>query len=188
MNRIIVFALLAAASTGSVAQASDDGPTEDGPPQRWGLGVGAILQNSPYAGEGMRVQPEWLFNFLRDPPKNAIRPFLHPELVYGDGNVPGDKLQVRMPTFPFSSEQITAVVRYFAAWDGQEYPYQTAHTHVPSPDQKLYVASHMNSAQHANCISCHYVGEFPVHAPAVHPRKMEFADGVAFKRTTVPLA
>jgi hypothetical protein len=121
-------------------------------------------QNAPpfLAGEGMRVQPEWLFNFLRDPPKNAIRPFLHPELVYGDGNVPGDKLQVRMPTFPFTSEQTTAIVRYFAGWDGQEYPYQTAHTHTPTPDQKLYVATHMNSAQHANCISCHYVGEFPV--------------------------
>jgi len=121
-------------------------------------------QNAPpfLAGEGMRVQPEWLFNFLRDPPKNGIRPFLHPEWLYGDGNVPGDKLQVRMPTFPFTSEQTTAVVRYFAAWDGQEYPYQTAHTHSPSTDQKLYVATHMNSAQDANCISCHFVGEFPI--------------------------
>jgi hypothetical protein len=82
--------------------------------------------------------------------------------VYGDGNVPGDKLQVRMPTFPLSSEQTTAIVRYFAEWDGQEYPYQAAHTNVPSSDQKLYVAVHMNSAQHANCISCHYVGDFPV--------------------------
>jgi cytochrome c2 len=121
-------------------------------------------QNAPpfLAGEGMRVQPEWLFNFLRDPPKNAIRPFLHPELVYGEGQVPGDKLQVRMPTFPFTSEQTTAVVRYFAGWDAQEYPYQTAQTNSPTPEQKLYVATHMNSAQHANCITCHYVGDFPV--------------------------
>jgi cytochrome c2 len=120
-------------------------------------------QNSPpfLTGEGMRVQPEWLFNFLRDPLKQAIRPYLHPEWVYGDGNVPGEKLQVRMPTFPFTSEQTTAVVRYFAEWDGQEYPYQTAQTHAPSSDQKLYVATHMNSAQHANCISCHFVGDFP---------------------------
>ena len=121
-------------------------------------------QNAPpfLTGEGMRVQPEWLFNFIRDPLKQAIRPHLHPEWVYGEGNVPGEKLQVRMPTFPFTSEQTTAVVRYFAEWDGQEYPYQTAQTHMPSSDQKLYVAVHMNSAQHANCITCHFVGEFPV--------------------------
>jgi cytochrome c2 len=121
-------------------------------------------QNAPpfLTGEGMRVQPEWLFNFLRDPLKQAIRPYLHPEWVYGDGNVPDGKFQVRMPTFPFTSEQTTAVVRYFAGWDGQEYPYQTAHTHSPSSDQRLYVATHMNSAQHANCISCHFVGDFPV--------------------------
>jgi hypothetical protein len=43
-----------------------------------------------------------------------------------------------------------------------EYPYQAAHTNVPSSDQALYVAVHMNSAQHANCISCHFVGDFPV--------------------------
>ena len=33
---------------------------------------------------------------------------------------------------------------------------------MPSTDQKLYAAAHMNSAQHANCISCHFVGEFSV--------------------------
>jgi hypothetical protein len=121
-------------------------------------------QNAPpfLAGEGMRVQPEWLFNFVRDPLKNAVRPYLHPEWVYGEGNVPGEKLQVRMPTFPFTSEQTTAIVRYFAGWDGQEYPYQTAQTHTPSTEQKLFVATHMNSVQHANCISCHFVGDFPL--------------------------
>lgn len=63
MKKVIVFALLGVASTGSLAQASDDSPTEEGPPQRWGLGVGAIAQNSPYAGEGMRVQPVPLISY-----------------------------------------------------------------------------------------------------------------------------
>jgi len=68
MNRFIVFALLAVASTGSMAQASDNssiehGPTEDGPPRRWGLGVGAIAKNSPYAGEGARFQPIPLISY-----------------------------------------------------------------------------------------------------------------------------
>lgn len=69
MNKVIVLALLAAASTGSMAQTapeSDDSPTEDGPPLRWGLGVGAIGQNSPYAGEGMRVQPIPLISYEGD--------------------------------------------------------------------------------------------------------------------------
>jgi hypothetical protein len=122
------------------------------------------MQNAPpfLTGEGMRVQPEWLFNFIRDPAKEGIRPFLHPEWVYGQGNVPADKLQVRMPTFPFTSEQTTAVVRYLAGWDGQQYPYQAPATHAPTTEQKLYVAAHMNSAQHANCITCHFVGDFPL--------------------------
>jgi outer membrane protein len=63
MKNVIVFALLAVASTGSMAQASDDSPTEDKPPLRWGLGVGAIAKNSPYAGEGLRVQPIPLISY-----------------------------------------------------------------------------------------------------------------------------
>jgi outer membrane protein len=69
MKTVIVFALLAVASTGAMAQAtppSDDSPTEDGPPLRWGLGVGAIAKNSPYAGEGMRVQPIPLISYEGD--------------------------------------------------------------------------------------------------------------------------
>jgi cytochrome c2 len=121
-------------------------------------------QNAPpwLTGEGMRVQSDWLFSFLRDPKANAIRPFLHPEWVWGEGSVPEDKLQVRMPTFNLSNEQRTAVVRYFAAWEQQDYPYQVPQANPLTTEQKLYVATHMNSAQDANCISCHFVGEFPV--------------------------
>lgn len=63
MKKITLFAVLAVASTGAMAQASEDSETEDGPAQRWGLGVGAILQNSPYAGEGLRVQPVPLISY-----------------------------------------------------------------------------------------------------------------------------
>jgi len=63
MNKVIAFALLAGASTGSMAQASEDSLTDDGPPQRWALGVGAIVQTSPYAGESMRVQPVPLISY-----------------------------------------------------------------------------------------------------------------------------
>jgi outer membrane protein len=47
-----------------MAQASDDSPSDDdGPSQRWALGVGAIVQTSPYAGESMRVQPVPLISY-----------------------------------------------------------------------------------------------------------------------------
>ncbi|MEZ4302746.1 MAG: c-type cytochrome, partial [Polyangiaceae bacterium] len=113
------------------------------------------------AGEGQRVQPEWLFSFIREPGKNGIRPWLHPEWAYGD-EVPNDKLALRMPTFGFSNEEVTAIVRYFASWDDQEYPYQVPKTKELSEEEKLYTLTHMLSADAANCISCHYAGEFPV--------------------------
>lgn len=117
---------------------------------------------APYLnGEGMRVQSEWLFTFLRDPGKNGIRPWLHPEWAYGQ-DVPADKMALRMPTFGFTHEEVTAIVRYFASWDGQEYPYQPQHTAEPSEQQKLYALTHMISTEAANCLSCHFQGEFPV--------------------------
>lgn len=67
MNKVLVLAMLAVASTGAMAQAGDDdSENEEGPPLRWGLGVGAIAQNSPYAGEGMRVQPIPLISYEGD--------------------------------------------------------------------------------------------------------------------------
>ncbi len=122
-------------------------------------------------GEGARVQPEWLFTFLRDPGAHGIRPWLHPEWAWGAA-VPDDKLAIRMPTFTFSSEQITAIVRYFASWDGQEYPYQAPATNELSEQQKLYALTHMNATDAANCLSCHYQGTFPVERGQTELAKM----------------
>ena len=117
---------------------------------------------APYlTGEGARVQPEWLFKFMREPGSNGIRPWLHPEWAYGDG-VPDDKRALRMPTFNLSSEQVTAIVRYFSVWDGQDYPYQAPQVADLTEQEKLYALSHMNSTEAANCLSCHFQGEFPV--------------------------
>jgi cytochrome c551/c552 len=128
------------------------------------LNVDAQARAPFLGGEGMRVQPEWLFAFLREPGKNGIRPWLHPEWAYGaePGSVPADKLALRMPTFNFSEEQVTAIVRYFASWDGQEYPYEAARARELSQADKTYALAHMISADDANCLSCHYQGEFPV--------------------------
>jgi cytochrome c2 len=134
-------------------------------------------------GEGARVQPEWLFTFLRDPSKNGIRPGVHPEWVYGEAE-PLEKMAVHMPTFPFSSEQATAVVRYFAAWEGAEYPYVQPHVKPLVGDEKLDALLHMNSSNDTggNCISCHFVGPFPVERGKTDLEKMGPNLGLVAKR------
>jgi hypothetical protein len=117
------------------------------------------------------VQPEWLFTFLREPGKHGIRPWLHPEWAWGT-SVPDDKYALRMPTFNFTHEEVTAIVRYFASWDGQEYPYQAPQVNELSEQQKLYTLTHMNAPDAGNCLSCHYQGEFPVERGRTELAKM----------------
>ncbi len=134
-------------------------------------------------GEGARVQPEWLFTFLRDPAKNGIRPGVHPEWVYGEAE-PLEKMAVHMPTFPFSSEEATSVVRYFAAWEGADYPYVQPKVRPLVSDEKLDALLHMNSSNDTggNCISCHFVGTFPVDRGKTDLEKMGPNLGVVYKR------
>ena len=58
----------------------------------------------PLVGEGRKVQSGWLHKFLLNP--HTIRP---PAVL-------------RMPKFNFESPQAAALVNYFAAVDGAEYP------------------------------------------------------------------
>ncbi len=60
----------------------------------------------PLIGEGTKVQSEWLHDFLLDP--HPIRP----------------AVILRMPKFNMSSDEATQIVRYFAAVQDAEYPYQ----------------------------------------------------------------
>lgn len=65
MKKHLLLALLAGASTTVMAQTAP--PVEDaqpeGPPSRWGLGIGAVASDSPYAGEGTRVVPVPLISY-----------------------------------------------------------------------------------------------------------------------------
>jgi outer membrane protein len=58
MKKLLLPLLLSALSFNAIAQTADvdDAMPEDGPP-RWGLGVAAIVKDSPYAGEGTQVRP-----------------------------------------------------------------------------------------------------------------------------------
>lgn len=69
MKNFLLFALLAGSSASALAQTTPptgDAPPEDGPPPRWGLGVGAIASDSPYAGEGRRINPIPLISYQGD--------------------------------------------------------------------------------------------------------------------------
>lgn len=78
MKQLLLFALLAGTSAGALAQTAPhsqnsdpensspedfDPEDDDGDGPRWGLGVGAVASDSPYAGEGLRVQPIPLISY-----------------------------------------------------------------------------------------------------------------------------
>jgi outer membrane protein len=67
MQKLLLFALLVGSSSNVMAQAAPPGeegaPPEGPPPSRWGLGIGAVASDSPYAGEGTRVMPVPLISY-----------------------------------------------------------------------------------------------------------------------------
>ncbi len=111
--------------------------------------------------EGARVQSDWLFDYLRDPEANAVRPWFNPQWAWGD-QVPDSKLALRMPSYELSDEARTALVRYFARSDQQSYPFQAPRVGQLSKDERHYVLANMSSAETGNCLSCHFYGAFPV--------------------------
>jgi cytochrome c551/c552 len=102
--------------------------------------------------EGARVEPEWLLHFLtnpalndRDTNRNGVRSYL----------------QVRMPTFSFSENELGKLVRFFQALARQPFPY--------IPDQapaltakETEMARSLFSSPAAPCLKCHATGD-PAH-------------------------
>ncbi len=58
-------------------------------------------------GEGAKVQSDWLFAFLRAPKTGQIRPWL----------------EVHMPTFGFTDQELNDLTLYFASLDKSAYPF-----------------------------------------------------------------
>jgi cytochrome c2/predicted nucleic acid-binding Zn-ribbon protein len=96
-------------------------------------------------GEGAKVQPEWLFAFLKGP--YPLRPWL----------------QIRMPTFHFSDEDATGVVHYFAASSQKSFPYLTA---TPPPMTPAQAHEATGLLAELKCLQCHVVGKL---APGQDP-------------------
>jgi mono/diheme cytochrome c family protein len=96
--------------------------------------------------EGARVQPEWLYAFLRTPIQ--LRPWLN----------------VRMPTFSLDDAALNGVIRYFGAVSDTGLPFQT-HTAL--------TASSADAAGKAlfellKCQQCHVLGVVPKDQPTAN--------------------
>jgi cbb3-type cytochrome oxidase cytochrome c subunit len=98
-------------------------------------------------GEGKKVQPKWLFDFMHEP--SRIRPWL----------------KVRMPTYRFSTAQLNTLVKYLSALDNQEFPFgEKAETALSSEERQA--AEKLFSQEYFDCAKCHIVGDkFPEGSP-----------------------
>jgi cytochrome c551/c552 len=102
--------------------------------------------------EGARVEPEWLLHFLTNPAlnstdtnRNGVRPYL----------------QVRMPTFSFSENELGKLVRFFQALARQPFPYIPDETPVLTA-KETEMARSLFSSSAAPCLKCHATGD-PAH-------------------------
>jgi mono/diheme cytochrome c family protein len=91
-------------------------------------------------GEGDKVQPAWLFNFLESP--TPIRPWL----------------KVRMPTFHFDNHEDDTLVSYFGALTDLQVPFVFINTNL-IPADELQAGQKLMSKDYFNCFSCHQQGD-----------------------------
>jgi cytochrome c551/c552 len=88
-------------------------------------------------GEGAKVQPPWLYQFLKAP--TPLRPWL----------------EIRMPTFHFGDDDAATLVKYFASASGKSFPYLTVEL-PPLPRPRAEEALALFGA--LQCTKCHVVG------------------------------
>jgi cytochrome c551/c552 len=102
--------------------------------------------------EGARVDPEWLLHFLKNPALNDK-----------DTNRNGVRsyLQVRMPTFSFSENELGKLVRFFQALSRQPFPYIPEDVPVLTA-KETEMARSLFSSTAAPCLKCHATGD-PAH-------------------------
>jgi cytochrome c551/c552 len=102
--------------------------------------------------EGARVDPEWMLRFLKNPSlsdkdtnRNGVRSYL----------------QVRMPTFSFSENELGKLVRFFQALARQPFPYIPEEVPVLTT-KETEMARSLFSSTAAPCLKCHATGD-PAH-------------------------
>jgi cytochrome c551/c552 len=102
--------------------------------------------------EGARVDPEWMLRFLKNPALNDK-----------DTNRNGVRsyLQVRMPTFSFSENELGKLVRFFQALSRQPFPYIPEEIPILTAKETEMARSLFGSTA-APCLKCHATGD-PAH-------------------------
>ena len=102
--------------------------------------------------EGARVDPAWLLRFLSNPSlsdtdtnRNGVRSYL----------------QVRMPTFSFSENELGKLVRFFQALSRQPFPY-IPETQPQLTAKETDMARSLFTSTAAPCLKCHATGD-PAH-------------------------
>ena len=96
--------------------------------------------------EGARVQPDWLYAFLREP--ITIRPWL----------------DVRMPTFGLNDADLNGVIRYFGSISNTIGPFQTHEIALTRNDQ----AVGKELFDLLRCQQCHVLGTIPKDQPTAN--------------------
>ncbi len=122
--------------------------------------------------EGARVDPEWLRQFLANPAlsatdtnRNGVRPYLN----------------VRMPTFYFSDNEVRKLVRFFQALSQQPMPYIPEQVPVLTA-KETDMARSLFSSTAAPCLKCHATGD-PQHDQHRHRAQLPAGQGAPQART-----
>ncbi len=102
--------------------------------------------------EGARVDPEWLLRFLKNPALNDKA---------NNRNGVRSYLQVRMPTFSFSENELGKLVRFFQALARQPFPYIPEEVPILTT-KETEMARSLFSSTAAPCLKCHATGD-PAH-------------------------
>ena len=89
--------------------------------------------------QGMKTQPEWLREFLKDP---------------GGSTRPRPWLDIRMPTFHFTEHEINVIGEYFASLDNVDWGW--IDPGVASTPERLKAGAELFEVM--KCISCHPTG------------------------------
>jgi len=102
--------------------------------------------------EGARVNPEWLKSFLANPSLSTTDT---------DRNGVRSYLQVRMPTFYFSDDEIRTLVQFFEAVSSQPEPFIPQKLE-PLTTAEIGMARDLFTSKAAPCLKCHMTG-IPAH-------------------------
>jgi cytochrome c2/uncharacterized ParB-like nuclease family protein len=111
--------------------------------------------------EGARVDPEWLLRFLKNPALNDVARSTSARDADANRNGVRPYLEVRMPTFSFSENELGKLVRFFQALSQQPLPYTPQQTQVLSA-KETEMARSLFSSTAAPCLKCHATGD-PAH-------------------------